>query len=279
MQTTYLLTHKFNNTPNSTNYIYDCIKNTQALNQYTPPINNILHLAKITPTIQVTVNQGILNQGSLGSCGPNALAVAVSVASKSKINDLCRLYTYFNTEALEGANPLQDYGVITQVLVQSLQKYKCCPEKYFPYVSTNYLKPPPLTCYQNTYAISNVVYTYISQNSSMFVNIQNAILNTIHQIPGQITGIIVGIQVYNSFLTSAVASNGIVPMPNTKTEPLAGGHCVALIGYVTIGNSYYVVFQNSWGASWGNNGCGYLPIAYLQNPALSEKPTVISFNY
>ena len=41
---------------------------------------------------------------------------------------------------------------------------------------------------------------------------------------------VIGIMVYESFESDAVAKNGIVPMPNLATEQLLGGHDILVVG-------------------------------------------------
>jgi C1A family cysteine protease len=79
---------------------------------------------------------------------------------------------------------------------------------------------------------------------------------------------VVGIAVYDSFESDAVALTGIVPMPNTKTESLLGGHAVLVVGYDDA-HQWFIV-RNSWGTSWGAQGYFYLPYAYLTNSNLSS---------
>ena len=275
----FKLNHNFHHNIDPRNYIYDSIENQKAPNQVTKNIVNSLHLVASTPVIQVTPKTGVFNQGNLGSCAPTALAVAISVATNGKINDSCRLYTYFITASLQGTNPLQDNGSTTKEIIQCLKNYSCCPEPYFPYVPSNFLKIPPLSCFQNTYPLKKVIYSYIAQDRNMWANIQNSILNVIHQVKGGFTGMIVGFRVYSSFMSSQATTTGIIPIPKPSKEQSLGGHCVALVGYVTLATGNYVVFQNSWGTGWGNGGFGYFPIAYLQNPSLSEKPLVFSLGY
>lgn len=279
MDNSFKLNHNFQHNTDPRNYIYDCVENKKAQNQPSGTLKNSLHITKITPSIQLIPLSGTLNQGNLGSCAQNALAIAISIASNGKINDLCRLYNYFITQSLDNSNPLKDNGSTTQSLIQSLKKYSCCSEKYFPYLPLNYFKIPPITCFQNIYPLKQVVYSYISQDVNMWANIQNSILNTKNKVSRNITGMTLGIQVYSSFMNSQVATTGIVPMPNLKTDELLGGHCVAIVGYTTINTINYVIFQNSWGTRWGNKGCGYIPIDYLRNPSLSEKPLLINVGY
>ena len=51
------------------------------------------------------------------------------------------------------------------------------------------------------------------------------------------------------------------------------GHAITLIGYT----KDYILFQNSWGKNWGNNGIGYIPSNYLPFEAwvvLVDRPDI-----
>ncbi len=271
----FKLGHTFSNNNDIRNYIYD-ITGTLKLPSSQPIIklqlNNLKIISKLT--VLNVASCGILNQGALGSCGPNSLVVACSLASNGRITNMSRLYTYFITECLDNNNPLTDNGVTSQNLVKSLIKYSYCDESLMPYILTNYLTLPPLTCFKNTHNLTNIVYSYINQDINMLANLQNNILNTFNKV--QLSGIIIGILVYSSFPMNS--TNGIIPVPNPRTERLLGGHAVSLVGFKTINGQNYITFQNSWGTTWGDKGYGYLPMAYLQNASLCEKPTVITFN-
>jgi len=69
----------------------------------------------------------------------------------------------------------------------------------------------------------------------------------------------IGMTVYQSMESDAVASTGMVPMPSAHDKPL-GGHAVLVVGYDDAKGCYIV--RNSWGASWGDQGYFYLPYAY-----------------
>jgi C1A family cysteine protease len=78
---------------------------------------------------------------------------------------------------------------------------------------------------------------------------------------------VVGILVYDSFEGLTVAKTGYVPMPNTKTEQILGGHAVICVGYNDSKSVW--IMKNSWGSSWGDNGYFYLPYNYLLNSKLA----------
>ena len=70
-----------------------------------------------------------------------------------------------------------------------------------------------------------------------------------------------GIPVYESFESAAVAKTGMVPMPNTKTEQLMGGHAIVICGIDTA--RQLAICRNSWNTDWGMAGYFMLPLAYL----------------
>jgi C1A family cysteine protease len=72
--------------------------------------------------------------------------------------------------------------------------------------------------------------------------------------------VVIGINVYSSFESNEVATTGIVPMPNTETEQLLGGHAVLVVGYDE--TKEWAIVRNSWGIDWGEKGYFYLPYQY-----------------
>jgi C1A family cysteine protease len=83
--------------------------------------------------------------------------------------------------------------------------------------------------------------------------------------------------IYSSFLSDTVSKTGMVPMPNTQTETLEGGHCVLMIGYSDSMQTFLCV--NSWGPSWGNRGLFSIPYLYVTNPDLAADFCALNFIY
>jgi len=77
-----------------------------------------------------------------------------------------------------------------------------------------------------------------------------------------------GFSVYSSFEDPQVMKSGVVPMPNTATETLLGGHAMLAIGYDDAQQRFF--FRNSWGATYGDGGYGTIPYAYLTDGHLSD---------
>ena len=276
----FKLNHKIDLRRRKTDYIYDSIRNSTVKGQPKQKIINFFKLNRQIPNNLLIISRtGILDQGPIGTCGPNAFSVIISIASNSRINDSSRLYTYFNTECMDRSNPFTDNGVTTYGLILCLANYKACRESQFTYdIAQNAFKLPPYKCYKNTYNIRNVTYRYIEKNNDMLQNIQNCLLNTSNFPTTQSTGILFAFRLFTNFPRTYAPFDGIIPMPG-QGDTIIGGHAVVIVGYKLINNITYVTFQNSWGSGWGDNGYGYFPIQFLMNPTYCERPNVISFTY
>lgn len=77
-----------------------------------------------------------------------------------------------------------------------------------------------------------------------------------------------GLSIYDSFLGSAVASTGIVPLPGIN-ESLQGGHALCFVGYDDTTRMFRG--RNSWGTSWGQAGYFEIPYDYLDNSGLASE--------
>ena len=83
-----------------------------------------------------------------------------------------------------------------------------------------------------------------------------------------------GISVYESFESNNVKNTGFVPMPNTSTEKLLGGHAIMAVMF----DDDKKVFgcRNSWGPDWGDKGYFYLPYEYILNSNLASDFWIIT---
>ena len=69
----------------------------------------------------------------------------------------------------------------------------------------------------------------------------------------------------------SAATKGVIrnPSPNVKDD---GGHAVVIVDYT---KDNYLVFRNSWGVRWGDQGYGYMPMDY----ALSRIGEAMTIGY
>jgi C1A family cysteine protease len=147
-----------------------------------------------------------------------------------------------------------------------------------PYSDSDYSVPPTAAQYANGLLYEMGGYHYLPDLQSM-----KACLAPSAAGPGH--SFIFGITVYESF-ESAWAQAGMMPMPNTATEQVLGGHAQHVIGYDdTIafpdGSTGGLLVQNSWGEGWGisapghtDGGCYWMPYAFV-NAGLANDAWVI----
>jgi len=203
----------------------------------------------------------ILDQGDIGSCVSNAFSLCISILSTKHVR-ISRLFHYYCGRAIEGTSSTLDSGLDIRMAANIIRKFGACTEQSWPYITANYTKLPPLSVFKASKLFKKYNYTFVNQELSSLKSC----------LSFSKSPIIFGINVYDSFLSS---TNGIVPMPNTTTETLQGGHCMLLVGYNDATQTF--TCANSWGNSWGNNGLCYMPYAYILNSTLSSDYCQLNF--
>jgi C1A family cysteine protease len=208
----------------------------------------------------------VLNQGSLGSCGPNQISNALRFClKKNKSQDFqpSRLFIYFFTRLLEGSSINEDTGISIRGGLNAIQKYGACSEDNWSYDISKFTQQPSRDAILAARThIPGFRYIRIPQN---LMNIKQAIFGGYP--------IILGLQLYTSFESTQVASTGVVNMPNKDTEALLGGHCVSIVGYND--NRKIFIMMNTWG-NWGNKGFFTVPYDYILDPSLASDFWIIT---
>lgn len=202
----------------------------------------------------------VFDQGNLGSCTANALCGIIAYNNPKLIGS--RLFLYYNERKLENDIP-DDSGALISDGIKCLLTYGICLETEWSYNISKFAVKPPQICYNTALKHRAITVEHINNN---FISMKNALVNK--------WPFVVGILVYESFETIAVARTGIVPMPNTLKEQLLGGHAVVCVGYDD--NKDYWIMRNSWGKAWGDNGYFYLPYPYLLDCNLTSDLWTIS---
>lgn len=210
----------------------------------------------------------ILDQGSLGSCGPCEISNAIRFClKKEKVIDFqpSRLFIYYFTRLLEESDVTQDTGISIKGALMTIQKYGACSEVNLPYDITKFaIKPSVLEITAASQHTSGFQYKSIPQN---LVSIKQALFSGFP--------IVLGIQVYTSFESNSVANTGNVPMPNLQSESLLGGHSCCIYSYDDTKQLF--TLSNSWGNRWGQAGYFTIPYGYLLNPNLASDFWQISY--
>lgn len=209
----------------------------------------------------------ILDQGNFGDCVSNAYALAIGTITKGpKQINMSRLYNYALARCNTGGSVVYDSGIYVIDGAYTISKYGICLESVWPYIPANFAVLPPLSSFQSSKFLKGFTAIAVTQDLE---HIKDCLLTK--KVP-----IIFGFMVYSSFMTNAVAKNGIVPMPNTKTESLEGGHCVCIVGYDDA--HQWFICANSWG-NWGDRGYFYMPYAYITDKTLASDFYYLSFTW
>jgi C1A family cysteine protease len=213
---------------------------------------------KLPPKVDLRTDKRmppVWDQGQLGSCTAHGIGAAL-VFHEVVPEMPSRLFIYYNERVIEKTVE-SDSGAQIRDGIKSVSKQGVCPESEWAYDITKFKKKPAAKCY--TDAKHEVALTY-----------QRVTVD-----PGQVRAqlandslVVIGFTVYSSFESDAVAKSGEMPMPDTKTEQLLGGHCVAVVGYDD--SVERLIVRNSWGTGWGQDGYFTMPYAYLTTRGVSS---------
>ena len=194
------------------------------------------------------------DQGNIGSCTANALCYAYVFGAPTFSPS--RLFLYYNERVLDGGDYTIDDGSTLSQGINALETYGVCKESSWAYITNNIAVKP-----------SKEAYIEGLKNEVLMAS---RVLQTMDSMKGCLIAgypFVVGFEVYSSFESSKVSATGMVPMPNTVTEPLLGGHACICLGYDDSKKVW--IMQNSWGTGWGDKGYFYLPYAYLTSSELA----------
>lgn len=198
----------------------------------------------------------IEDQGNLGSCTGQAIAGAIELLNKrnNKPTDVSRLFIYYYERLILGTINY-DSGAYIRDGIKATNKYGASLETYWPYNIAKFKREPVVEAKND--ALNRKVSRY--ERIDNFDGCINALTNGYP--------IIMGFNVYDSFMTKVVANTGNMPFPNLKREKLLGGHAVLLVGYDKIRKVF--IARNSWGTRWGDRGYFYMPFDIVKNTTLS----------
>lgn len=223
---------------------------------YAAPIE---YLQALPPSVDLRPNcPPVYDQGDLGSCTANAIAAAIEFDRKKQgLSDFTpsRLFIYYNERAMEGTID-SDSGAMIRDGIKSVNSLGACSEQEWSYSISQFRVKPSSLCYQHALLDKAVSYQRVTRN----LNQMKACLASGYPI-------VFGATLYESFESDAVASSGVVPMPNTD-ESVLGGHCMLIVGYDT--SKGWFTVRNSWGTSFGDQGHVYMPFGYFLDSGLSS---------
>lgn len=217
--------------------------------------------------LRTQYNFPVLDQSTLGSCSANATSNALRFLlhkEHSQEFQPSRLFIYYYSRFLEGTVD-QDSGAELRDVMKAVKTHSACSEEILPYDITKFTNVPS----KEAIAAANqhlkgISYLSVQQN-----------LNSIKSALAKGFPIIFGVQVYSSFESDTSIKTGVIPVPNTTSETLLGGHAILLVACDD--NKKMFTFLNSWGTEVGVKGFFTIPYDYVLNPELASDFWVVTF--
>lgn len=181
-----------------------------------------------------------------------------------------RLFLYQVARRILGESG--DPGVYLRQMMGTVALVGVPPEKYCPYLDTSIDHDPRLDDQPDAflYAVARDFggaryfrLDEVGSSPEQILNRMRACLTA--SLPSSL-----GFTLYMSSLRAA-SESGQVPMPQADEKPV-GSHAVLVVGYdddKEIGGDGVettkgaLLFKNSWGESWGQEGYGWLPYEYV----------------
>lgn len=211
----------------------------------------------------------IEDQRQLGSCVAHATCGALEFLELKELQDpkpgveefdsqferISRLFVYYNARNLDG-DPTVDGGTQLRSAIQVIKSQGICRETLWPYDVSKVFDMPVKSAYDE--AVSHQVLQSYSINHRSLSEMQSCLAKGYP--------FILGISVYDSFMSQSVAESGMIPMPKSG-ETLQGGHALCCVGYDM--DKRVFIIRNSWSESWGDKGYCYIPFEYLTHPGLA----------
>ena len=164
------------------------------------------------------------------------------------------LFIYSLCKSLDG-RPNEE-GTQIRIAMQVLKDIGITPEIDFPYDSyANQLTPFPIPTVSETLKTKASKYKIASYSRIPDKNV-DALKQALVKAP-----VVAGVLVTSDFVNT---EDGFVGIPNGY---ILGSHCILFIGFDNnLVHTYpngqtkkgFIIFQNSWGENWGNNGLGYI---------------------
>lgn len=181
--------------------------------------------------------------------GANAVNAVASLFQYHNSFPPSRLFMYYNARAHE-ATVSQDAGSSIRSVLNGLRTYGACPEINYPYLDTQLTYQPSKRIYQ-------MASTHKTPDQTLYTRIPQE-LRQIKQCLIEEHPFVFGLAIYESFLSTK--SSGLIPMPKDGEKKL-GEHTMVCLGFDEKRKVFIV--RNSWGATWGDQGHGYLPYEYM----------------
>lgn len=209
----------------------------------------------------------IFDQGAIGSCAQNALISIIQMQMKMsgiEIPTLSRMGLYADVRNLQQTFNY-DSGTSVSVMMTVAQTKGIGYETTWPYQQSK-LYVQPSTAYAQEAAQHKMgSYGEVSTETQWPI-----MINGIKMLLGEGKPVFLALMVDSWFMQQ---TGPIASQPGTGPDTAGSGHAVAIVGFdenntPNDNTDDYLIVQNSWGTSWGDNGYGRLNVtefSFIQN--------------
>lgn len=211
----------------------------------------------------------VYDQLQLGSCTANAIAAQLDawrIANGQEPFYPSRLAIYALERIREGSPLSADTGAYGRDGLWVSQHSGFVPEREMPYSdqrSAWTVDPRPLIARlraEKDHPSWDRLYSYYKSVPRSVTSFKRVLSNR--------QTIAIGFSVYESFESSAVARDGVMPHPGPDEE-LLGGHEVLGVGYLK-DHPEHLLCRNSWAEDWGIGGYFLMPWSVILDAQLSD---------
>jgi len=191
----------------------------------------------------------IEDQGNLGSCTAHAGVGLMEWFQKrvyGKHLDMSRSFLYKVARKLVGI--VGDEGCYLRTTMQAMLMLGTPPEKLWPYKVADFDREPDAFIYALAHKFQ--AYSYYRLSTPGKSQLETLLQHLAGGLP-----FMFGFTVFSS-----ISNDGWIPVPS-PSDSVEGGHAVMAVGYDD--SKQALLIRNSWGASWGWDGYGWLPYWYV----------------
>lgn len=226
------------------------------------------------------------DQGEIGSCTAQAIIGMVEylmTEGGARPEDMSRMFLYRVTRNLLGWTG--DTGAYIRSTIKALALFGAPPEHAWPYEYELLEEEPEAYHYSFAQNFRALAYARLDRSNDNHTTIDMIKRALFDGFP-----VAFGFPVYSS-IDRLRDNQDIVPFP-TRSDKLLGGHAVLAVGYDdhkqsddsrekrdSADGKGAFIFRNSWGATWGEAGYGYLPYKYVEEGLADDFWTVFNSDW
>jgi len=193
------------------------------------------------------LSTGIMNQGDLGTCGVSAITSFLEFFTRERLSVM---FLYWTSRVnIRNELPWDDSGVDLKDVIEALKQYGICRSDTWAYDVVRFLEKPSEDAFKEAAMFKPTQLRSLRSLEEMKESLRN-------ERP-------FFVDVYFSPMSYGrhTSTTGMVPPPPEESWDESCEHTCLVMGYDD--QKQQLVFQNTWGPSWGSGGYGFLPYTYL----------------